>query len=373
MSRCLNDYELQAVADNEASPEQSTHAEHCPRCAERLAARVGLTARATTAAGSGELPPGVRDAIRSRLHTTPGAGATTLRPIRTVPPWAWAAPLAAAAAVILFFVIVPGVDRQTTVSAAEILGRSRTALAAPVSGIEVLTYDLELAGVLADLVPDEQAGHFTVQELVDHDHDGRYRIVKLAPNGQMVGGAADDPLRGTRARYMRADGRGFLLRFDGASPTFLSLPALKRTALQTFIGLMQTGRTQTMREVQRDGEACYEIDVPGSGVSAGMLIALDRARAVVTAADARLVEFSAAGTAAERPFTIDFALRSRELRPAAGAQDSDFDIAAQPGDIVLQGDASNNPIWDVLARALGAIPAAPAKAAVPEDKPPARN
>jgi hypothetical protein len=128
-----------------------------------------------------------------------------------------------------------------------------------------------------------------------------------------------------------------------------------------------------MREVQRDGEACYEIDVPGSGVSAGMLIALDRARAVVTAADARLVEFSAAGTAAERPFTIDFALRSRELRPAAGAQDSDFDIAAQPGDIVLQGDASNNPIWDVLARALGAIPAGPAKAAVPEDKPPARN
>ena len=373
MSRCLNEYELQAVADNEASPEHSTHAEHCPRCAERLAARVRLTARATTAAGSGELSPGVRDAIRSRLHGNQGAGATTLRPIRTVPRWAWAVPLAAAAAVILVLVIIPGIDRRTTVSAAEILGRSRTALAAPASGIEVLTYDLELAGLLADLVPDEQAGHFTVQELVDHDHDGRYRIVKLAPNGQMVGGAADDPLRGTRARYMRADGRGFLLRFDGASPTFLSLPALKRTALQTFIGLMQAGRMQTMREVQREGEACYEIDVPGSGVSAGMLVALDRARAVVTAADARLVEFSAAGTAAERPFTIDFALRSRELRPAATAQDSDFDIAAQPGDIVLQGDASNNPMWDVLARALGAIPAGTAKAATPGGRLQSRN
>ena len=75
----------------------------------------------------------------------------------------------------------------------------------------------------------------------------------------------------------------------------------------------------------------------------------------------------AAGTAADRSFTIDFALRSRELRPAATAQDSDFDIAAQPGDIVLQGDASNNPIWDVLARALGAIPAAPG------GNPPSRN
>jgi hypothetical protein len=359
MSRCLNDYELQAVADNEASPEHCAHAAHCPECAERLAARVRLTTRATTAAGSGELPASIRDAIRSRLHGNPGAGATTLRPIRTVPRWAWAAPLAAAAAAILFFVIVPGIDRRTTVSAAEILGRSRAALAAPASGIEVLTYDLELAGVLADLVPEEQSGRFTVQELVDHDHDGRYRVVKLAADGQMVGGAADDPLRGTRARYMRADGRGFLLRFVGATPTFLSLPALKRTALQTFIGLMQAGRTQTMRDVQRDGEACYEIDVPGNDVTAGMLVTLDRARAVVTAADARLIEFSAAGTAANRPFTIDFALRSRELRPAATVQDSDFDIAAQPGDIVLQGDASNNPMWDVLARALGAIPGGP--------------
>jgi hypothetical protein len=365
MSRCLNEYELQAVADNEASREHAAHVEHCPQCAERLAARVRLTARVTPAAGSGELPPGVRDAIRSRLQGSPGTGATTLRPIRTVPRWAWAAPLAAAAAVLLFFVIVPGIDRRTTVSAAEILGRSRTALAAQSSGIEVLTYDLELAGVLADLVPEEQSGRFTVQELVDHDHEGRYRVVKLAADGQMVGGAADDPLRGTRARYMWADGRGFLLRFEGATSTFLSLPALKRTALQTFIGLMQAGRMQTMREVQRDGEACYEIVVPGSGVTTGMLVTLDRARAVVTAVDARLVEFSAAGTAADRPFTIDFALRSREVRPATTAQDSDFDIAAQPGDIVLQGDASNNPIWDVLARALGAIPAGTAKPGTP--------
>ena len=34
----------------------------------------------------------------------------------------------------------------------------------------------------------------------------------------------------------------------------------------------------------------------------------------------------------------------------------DFDIAPQPGDVVLEGNASNNPIWDVVARALGAIP-----------------
>lgn len=357
MSRCLNDSELQAVADTEAPPEQTAHAEQCPRCAERLAARMRLTARAIGAAGGAELPPRLREAIQSRLSVGPAAGATTLRPVRTLPRWAWGVPVAAAAAIVLLMVVMPGIDRQTTVSAAEVLGRSQTALTAVTSGIEVLTYDLELAGVLGDLIPAEQSGRFTIQELVDHDHEGRYRVVKLAANGEMVGGAADDPVRGTRARYMRAHGRGFLLRFDGAEPTALSLPALKRTALQTFIGLMQASSTQAMREVQREGEACYEIDIPGSSAPAGSLLALERARAVVTMADARLVEFSAAGRVTDRPFTIDFALRSRQLRPAAAAQDSDFDITAQPGDVVLQGDASDNPLWDVVARALGAIPA----------------
>jgi hypothetical protein len=309
-------------------------------------------------AGSGEMPPRLREAIRSRLDAGSASGATTMRPVRTMPRWAWGVPVAAAAAVLLLMVVIPGIDRQTTVSAAEVLGRSQTALSAVTSGIEVLTYDLELAGVLADLVPEEQSGRFTVQELVDHDHDGRYRVVKLAANGEMVGGAADDPVRGTRARYMRANGRGFLLRFDGAEPTALSLPALKRTALQTFIGLMQASGTQSLREVQRGGEACYEIDIPGSSAPAGSLLALERARAVVTVTDARLVELSAAGRVTGRPFTIDFALRSRQLRPASAALDSDFDITAQPGDVVLQGNASNNPVWDVLTRALGAIPAA---------------
>jgi hypothetical protein len=248
------------------------------------------------------------------------------------------------------------VDRRTTLSAAEILGRSRTALAAPVSGVEVLTYDLDFDGVLSDLIPAEQAGRFTVQEVIDHDHEGRYRIVKLAANGQMVGGAADDPLRRTRVRYVRANGRGYLLRFDGADITALSLPALKRTVLQTFIGLMQASSGQTLREVQRSGETCYEIDIPQGVVAPGSLLALARARALITAADSRLVEFSVAGAVADRPFSVDFALRSRTLRPAAGGGDGDFDIAAQPGDVVLEGDASGNPMWDVMARALGAIP-----------------
>ena len=356
MSRCLTDAELQALADREAGPDAGAHVEQCPPCTERLATRVRLIARTVDAAGSSEIPPSVRDTIRARLDAGTAEGATTLRPVAHARRWTWGIPLAVAASIALVVYIIPGVDRRTTVSAAEILSRSRTALAAPTSGIEVLTYELDLAGVLADLIPEEQSGRFTVRELVDHDHEGRYRIVKLTSAGQIIGGAADDPLRGTRTRYVRAGGRGYLLRFEGAEPAALSIPALKRTALQTFIGFMQASSTQTLREVPCGNDHCYQIDIPGSAMPGGALVALNSARAVVAVGDSRLVEFSASGRFADRPFMIEFALRSQELRPSNSAQDSDFDIAPQPGDVVLQGNASNSPMWDIVTRALGAIP-----------------
>lgn len=88
---------------------------------------------------------------------------------------------------------------------------------------------------------------------------------------------------------------------------------------------------------------------------------LDEVIAIVTAVDARLVEFSAAGQIAQRPFGIEFALRARDLRSASSVTDADFDIAARPGDIVLQGSASSNPMWDVVERALAAIPQQPSR------------
>lgn len=356
MSPCLTDDELQALADREGSAGSAAHAEECKQCKERLAARVGLIARTVNAVGVDDMPPSVRTAIRARLGDSATQGATTLRPVVRGRRFLWVAPVAAAVVILLVVRLIPNVDRRTTVSAAEILNRSRTALSAPTSGIEVLTYDLELSGVLADLVPEEQSGRFTVREVVDHDHEGRYRVVKLTSSGQIVGGAADDPLHGTRTRYMRADGRGYLLKFSGAEPAAFSIPALKRTMLQTFIGFMQASSTQTVREVQRGTEACYQVEIPGSAMASGNLVALDAARAVVTVTDSRLVEFSASGRIADRPFMVEFALRSQELRAAGSSDDSEFDIAPQPGDVVLQGNASNNPIWDVVTRALGAIP-----------------
>jgi hypothetical protein len=361
MSGCLNEAELQAVVDNEAPDAHQAHVAQCAACSEKVAVKRRLTERVGAAAASVELPEAVRTQMRTRIVDAPAAGATTLRAVSKTPRWVWAIPAAAVAMLLMYLVVVPGIDRRTTVSAAEILGRSQAALAAPITGLEFLSYDLEVGGALGDLLPEEQAGRFEIQELIDHDHEGRYRVVKLASDGRIVGGAADDTLNGTRVRYLRANGRGFLLRFDGAAPTALSIVALKKGAMQLFIGLMQSSGNQTMREIDRAGEHCYEISIPGMTMPAASIVSLDRARAVITASDSRLVEFSAAGTFSGQPFTVDFALRFRAWGNATIVPNPDFDLKPEPGDVVLQGDATANPLWDVLTRVLDAVPASAAQ------------
>jgi hypothetical protein len=95
-------------------------------------------------------------------------------------------------------------------------------------------------------------------------------------------------------------------------------------------------------------------------VAAASLLSLDRARALITADDARLVEFSAAGTLSGEAFTIDFVQRVRAVN--ATVVPHDFELTPEPGDVILQGDATNNPLWDVLTRVLEAVPAASAPA-----------
>ena len=228
-----------------------------------------------------------------------------------------------------------------------------------------MSYDLEVGGALGDLLPAEQTGRFEVEEFIDHDHDGRYRIVKLGPDRRMVAGAADDTVTGTRTRYIRVNGRGFLLHFDGAAPTAMSIVSLKKSAMQVFIGLMQASSAQMMREIEwrppspsspGQTEHCYEITIPGVTLPATSVVSLDRARAVITAADSRLVEFSAAGTMGGQPFTIDFALRSRMWGHGVAVPPPDFELKPEAGDLILRGDATNNPVWDVFTRLLDAVP-----------------
>jgi hypothetical protein len=262
------------------------------------------------------LPPEARQRIQDRLKRG-ATGGTTLRPtsakrLRRVL-WAGAA---VGAAVVAAAWVLPMVDRGTAMSAAEILGRSQQALGGATAGIEVLTYDLHLGGVLERMLPSGQAGRFTVEEAVDHDHPGRHRLLKLGSDGRRVAGAADDPLTGTRVHYFRVDDHGFLFRFSDVPPAPFSLVAVRRLAMQTLIGVMQGSRHASLLEIDRGGDPAYQIDVtPPAGV--GGFLALERARAVVGRGDARLLDFDARGTIAAQPFAMTFSLRSRVVRSGA--------------------------------------------------------
>ena len=325
------------------------------RTPEEFPARGGDTLDSLAREMAGlRLSEDARERIAERLGSVRGtvSGGTTLR---VVPPSSrrlvgWVA-AAAAAAIVLIALVLPAVDRRTTVSAAEVLGRSQSVLAASVTGIEKITYDLTLDGVLQQLLPEGQAGRFTVEEIVDHDHPGRFRIAKLGADGRLAAGAAEDSVARTRARYLRVDSRGFLLRFSDAQPAPVSLAAVRRLALQVLIGLMQSGSGLTLHQIDRAGEPAYQIDMPAS-VGSGPLV-LQHARALIAVRDARLLDFDASGSVGQRPFSIAFNMRTREVQPAAAAAPDEFTIAPLSGDEVIDTrSTAAAPLWDVISQCL---------------------
>ncbi len=297
------------------------------------------------------LSAAARGRIERRLSGG-AAGATTLRDAQRRWPLR-AGMLAAAALVILAGIwIVPAIDRETTLSAAEVLGRSQQALATPASGVEVLTYDLTLGGVLQELLPAGQAGSFTVEEMADYDHPGTYRLLKLASGGQVMAAVADDSRTRTRGRYVRLDDRGLLMRFTEVGPATFSALEVKRMLLKSLLAMMQASSDQELREIERDGEPAYAVSVTGPAGVPG-IVELDRARAVVDRTHARLLEFNSQGMITGRPFAITFNLRSREMRTSGELPPGAFTLEAAPDDEVIDlGGDSGAPLWKLMEQCL---------------------
>ena len=233
---CLNDVEIQMVADREASTEAMAHVETCDRCRRLVDERRREMSALTEAVAAGPgMTPQVEARLRRDLVTGESTrGATTLR---EMPQSGWrragilSIVTTAAVVAVVVSVVLPRLGAPTTLSAAEVLGRSLQTLS-NTTGVEKLEYSLFIAG-------DMPAPH--PSKFHRHDQPGRYRFRTTDPT------ACWCP-RSIRTRERQPEqirGRPELLhrsRFDRGRAGVL--PDVIQTLIETSITMMQASADQ---------------------------------------------------------------------------------------------------------------------------------
>jgi hypothetical protein len=399
MTKCLTDMELQAVADNEADAAARSHAASCPICRARVDdTRHSLEAIGTLAdrlpGPSIELGQRVRHALEAR-HVRQGGqesgqptrGATTVRrqaPGAQASRWrrhAWTSGLAAAALVVLgVFVVWPSVTRESRLSAAEILGRSLQTFSVT-SGVETLVYDVRFEGLATRaFVPEApasaqegtQAGAMRMQQVIDHDHPGRYRVMTVDTRGVLRSVLAQDPDRGVRAGRFRVDDKTYFFKFTAPverARSFVTLPDVERAHLRALVSVMQSMSDQKLTTVDDATGSYYAIQIPpiaaesaagqGTGNAAGhgpAMFDLSEAHALIHTGDFHLKELSARGAFLGQPFALAFTLVQHDVSGWTEQMEASmFTVTPAAGDIVLEGEATDDPTGDVVLAALRAL------------------
>jgi len=346
---CLTDADVQAVVDNEATEPVRTHAANCDRCRDRVNDRRLLMSELMALVdGEGDVPPGVESRLREAVNAGRAVrGATVLRGTSSNGGWRRAGLVSAAATAavvaLVVFGVLPRVGAPTSLSAAEILGRSLQALTAA-TGIERLEYELVVSGVAE--------GSHRIEHLIDYEHPTRYRLTTYGPDGAMQSAVAQDPSSGRRSQLVRLDGRNFIVSVATGRP-LPSLPQMVQAQMEAVIGMMLATADQKLTVVDTAEGSRYVIEIPPV-VPKGNAATLDlyQARAVIDGQDFRIREFEASGALLKQPYTVSFRLIRRDLLSPASVSPEEFAIQAAPGDVVLEGEASDEPLTDVLNAAL---------------------
>ena len=360
---CLNDEQLQALADGEGNAGDRAHAESCAHCAARLRDRAALMASIEQTLNPaidlpGDLP---RRIFRLNAEAT-REGATRLRERSGVPRrpdgsrrWIYTAAAIAAALIAVVF-IVPAVRKtDATVSASEILAKSVSRLAAVTSGVEVLEYELVLGGVPKAMVPDEVDGTYRIWQAIDHDVPGRFRFASYTADGRMFSSIAEDPIAKRRVAAFTSEGQAY--RFDvtlPSGPRNMSLPEMERLHMEASIAMMQAAGNQIVERIDGPNGRLYRIEVSSVTVPAANPVwDLTEARVLIDSRDYSVVEFAVQGSFLKSPYSLSY----KQLRHIVGATlPSDaFSVPAQPGEIVITGEGSAVPTHDVVVLALRAL------------------
>ena len=347
---CLNDAGIQAVVDHEATLEQFAHAAGCERCRARVDARrrdiAQLHALTNDAAVPASLEARVRQAIASPSQVR---GATALRSRRPSHRPLWASAVAVAAAiVIVVFIVLPRLGSPTKLSAAQVIGRSLDQMTTG-KGVEILEYELT-AGT---------EGPFRFYQLFDHAHPGRYRIDQYDPDGTLHAAISQDPDSRSRSELVSVDGRRYIVRIASLKDPLYSIPEILQAQVEAVLTMMQATGDQSLSIVDTPQGRQYVVEMPpGPSLGSKAMLDLSSARAVIDASDFKIREFRASGVMLKQPFDISVTLIQQVT--AASVAPQDFEIAAGPGDVVLDGDASDDPFHDsinIVLRELGRMKA----------------
>ena len=355
--RCLTDAELQAVVDHEADDATRAHVAGCGRCRARVEERRGQMAQlAALVESEGDVKPSLEVRLRHTLASDrPVRGATALRRATPARSWrriGWVSAFATAAAVgLVVFLVLPHLGAPTTLSASEILGRSLQTLSGT-HGVELLEYELALGGL--------GEGPHRIEQLVDHEHANRYRFTNYGADGVAQSAIGQDSVAGRRSQLIRVDGRNYVFRFTSARTPLLSLPDVLQAQAEAVIAMMQATSDQNLTIVDAPGGKQYVIQIPPVTPKAGTKAVFDlyKARAVIDARDFRLREFEASGALLKQPYTVSVRLIRQLVRQQAEVSPAEFEIQAGPGDVVFEGEATNDPIFDMIGtmlRELGRI------------------
>src|SRR5262249_2645746 len=130
-----------------------------------------------------------------------------------------------------------------------------------------------------------------------------------------------------------------------------SLPEVERLHMQASVAMMQASGQQLLQVVEIGGRKSYQIEVPQVSVSTtNALWDLTHARVLIDAEDFRITEFSTSGTFLKQPYSLSYKLISRVV--AQGVQPDVFSVPTEPGEIVIAGQGTPNPLGDEFIGAL---------------------
>jgi hypothetical protein len=363
---CLNDIQIQALADGEVDGVAAAHAAGCARCGQRVEERrllMGAIERAidVPVPVPASLASAV-DEIRLKAEAIGSQkGATRLLSpssrgfrLQAEGKWLYGGLGVAAATIIAVLFVAPAVRTpDATVSASEILAKSASQLSARVTGgVELLEYQLVLDGVPKEMMPDGADGTYRVQQAIDHNVPGRFRFSTFGPDGGLLTSIAEDPRAKQRVMVFTVDRQPF--RFDVSLPAKdagMSLPEMERLHMEASIAMMQASGNQLVETIDGPHGTLYRIDVPRvSGPGTSPVWDLTEARVLIDARDYRVTEFAVSGSFLKQAYSLSYKLISHSVVGSVAADT--FSIPAQPGQIVIKGGGSHVPTHDVVVLSL---------------------